>query len=415
MSQKPLPSNAVLPSAIGLIWEATTALSTRVSSIPAVAAVSTLQIRCDANWITAVKSVYAVDSWCSRLLDSLWDPIAQAAVGDESSGVLSLGALTRGWLDNRTRKGVSMRLGLLYVGDRLVIPRVGSLREDVFKLAHDTLGHWGSEKSYGAIRASYYWPNMRKELEQTYVPACEQCQRNKSSTTHPTGPLHPLPIPDARGDSVAMDFVGPLPEDDGFNWILTITDRLGSDMRIIPCRTDISAKELATLFFREWYCENGLPLEIISNRDKLFVSQFWKYLHRLTGVKLKLSTAFHPETDGASERTNRTIIQALRYHVERNQKGWARALPLVRFNHMNTVNASTGFTPFQLHCGHQPRVIPPLVHAPAPPVPGTDANHTTALLKRLDADVMEAQDNLLLAKSNQAYHADKHRGKEHVY
>ncbi len=91
-----------------------------------------------------------------------------------------------------------------------------------------------------------------------------------------------------------MDFVGPLPEDDGFNCILTITDRLGSDMRIIPCRTNISAKELATLFFREWYCENGLPLETISNRDKLFVSQFWKYLHRLTGVKLRLSTAFHP-------------------------------------------------------------------------------------------------------------------------
>ncbi|THG97431.1 hypothetical protein EW026_g4575 [Hermanssonia centrifuga] len=124
--------------------------------------------------------------------------------------------------------------------------------------------------------------------------------------------------------------------------------------------------------------------------------------------------AFHPETDGASERTNRTIIQALRYHVERNQTGWARALPLVRFNHMNTINASTGFTPFQLHCGRQPRVIPPLFTA-AGTRPGTDADHTAALLKRLDADVMEAQDNLLLAKSNQAYHADKHRGKEHVY
>ncbi|THG93879.1 hypothetical protein EW026_g7472 [Hermanssonia centrifuga] len=392
------------------------AMSRKPSITPpaAVAATSALEIRCDSAWISSVKAGYALDSWCSRLLDSLWDPVAQAAIGTEAAGISALDALGRGWLDERDRNGISVRLGMLYVGQRLIVPRIGSLREDVFKLAHDTLGHCGGEKSYGAIRASYYWPNMRKELEQTYVPACEACQRNKSSSSRPSGPLHPLPVPDARGDSVAMDFVGPLPEDDGFNCILTITDRLGSDMRIIPCRTDITAKDLASIFFREWYCENGLPLEIISDRDKLFVSQFWKYLHRLTGVKLKLSTAFHPETDGSSERTNRTIIQALRYHVERNQKGWARALPLVRFNHMNTINASTSFTPFQLHCGRQPRIIPPL-HAADLRTLDTDSGDAAGLLKRLDADVMEAQDNLLLAKANQAYHADKHRGKEHVY
>ncbi len=159
--------------------------------------------------------------------------------------------------------------------------------------------------------------------------------------------------------------------------------------------------------------QNELPLEIISDRDKLLVSQFWKYLHRLTGVKLKMSTSFHPETDGSSERSNRTIIQAIRFHVERNQQGWARALPLVRFNHMNTINASTGFTPFQLHSGRHPRVIPPLVfdHTERSP----DSIDAAKLIKQLDADVMEAQDNLLLAKSNQAYHADKARRPETVY
>ncbi|PSR99036.1 hypothetical protein PHLCEN_2v4228, partial [Hermanssonia centrifuga] len=253
---------------------------------------------------------------------------------------------------------------------------------------------------------------MRKELETTYISACEGCQRNKSGTTRPSGPLHPLPVPDNRCESIAMDFVGPLPNDDGHNCILTITDRLGSDLRIIPCNIDISAKDLATLFFREWYCENGLPLEIISDRDKLFVSQFWKYLHRLTGVKLKMSTAFHPQTDGSSERSNRTIIQALRFHVERNQKGWARALPLVRFNHMNTINASTGFTPFQLHCGRQPRIIPPL-HTPERS--DADSSDAAKVIAQLETDVMEAQDNLLLAKSNQAYHADKSRSAEKVY
>ena len=117
----------------------------------------------------------------------------------------------------------------------------------------------------------------------------------------PTGPLHPLPVPNKRGDSVAIDFIGPLPLNEGFDCILTMTDRLGSDICIIPMQLTITAEDLALLFFNNWYCENGLPQDIISNRDKLFVSKFWRALHNLTGVKLKPSSAYHPETNGSSE------------------------------------------------------------------------------------------------------------------
>ena len=111
---------------------------------------------------------------------------------------------------------------------------------------------------------------------------------------------------------------------------MTITDRFGSaDIQLIPTRLDISAKDCAAIFFEKWYCENGLPLEIISDRDKLFTSAFWKELHRLTGTKVKLSSSFHPETDGASERTNKTLNQTLRYLVDRQQKGWVKQLPYV--------------------------------------------------------------------------------------
>ena len=99
------------------------------------------------------------------------------------------------------------------------------------------------------------------------------------------------------------------------------TDRSGSDIRIVPTKTTLTAEELAQIFFKEWYCENGLPLDIVSNQDKLFVSQFWKALHKLTNVNLKMSSAYHPETDGASERTNKTVIQCIRFAVERDQKG----------------------------------------------------------------------------------------------
>jgi hypothetical protein len=314
-------------------------------------------------------------------------------------------------------KGVREANGLWYVGDRLLIPRTGNIRENLFRLAHDTLGHFGADKSYATLRDCYYWPNMRRDLETAYIPSCVDCQRNKSRTTRPPGPLHPLPVPDKRGDSVAMDFIGPLPVDGGFDGILTITDRLNADIRLIPTRMDISAEELGVLFFDHWYCDNGLPLEIISDRDKLFVSRFWEALHKITGVKLKLSTAFHPQTDGASERTNKTINQAIRFHVQRNQKGWARALPRIRFDIMNTVNASTGFSPFQLRMGRSPRVIPPIVPTSIDEVVDVrdEGQRAKDLIKNLENDVAEAKDNLLQAKTIQAFCANEHRGREEIF
>ena len=251
-----------------------------------------------------------------------------------------------------------------------------------------------------------------------YIPAREDCQRNKAPTKKPSGLLHPLPVPDGHCESVTIDFIGPLPLDDGYNCIVMLTCCLNSDIRLVPTHTDISAERFAELFFREWYCDNGLPLDIVSDRDKLFISRFWKALLRLTGVKAKMSTAYHPQTDGASERTNKTVIQSLRYHVEHNQKGWARALPIVRFNLMNTVNASTGFSPFQLRYGRSPRIIPPVFKSMVDDVAadlGTGSIDATALLSRIDTDVMEAQDNLLLAKTTQAHHANTHRGDELPY
>ena len=145
---------------------------------------------------------------------------------------------------------------------------------------------------------------MRQDLEHAYIPTCADCQRTKSKTSKPIGPLHPLPIPDAHCDSVTIDFINPLPLDNGFDTIVTFTDRLGSNIQIIPTISSLTAEKLAELFFEKWYCENGLPLEIISDRNKLFMSAFWKSLHSLTGIKLKMSTSYHPETDSSSHQEN---------------------------------------------------------------------------------------------------------------
>lgn len=333
-----------------------------------------------------IKAVYETDEWCVKL---------------------------RGNLASMDGIGAREEDGLLYVGLRLVVPNTKDVRETLYRLAHDALGHFGLDKAYGTLCDSYYWPNMRRQLEGAYVPGCDVCQQNKSATAKPAGPLHPLPVSDQRFDSVAIDFVGPLPEEEGFNGIMTMTNRLGAaDMQIVPVRMDMDAKRYTAVFFEKWFCENRLPLEIVSDRDKLFTSKFWKELHRIASMKLKMSTAFHPETDGASERTNKTMVQTLRYLVNCEQQGWVKVLPYVRFVMMNTVNALTGISPFYLKTGRSPRLIPPL--GVRPPLAANEDPETSVacafeFLDSLTHTIAEARDGLIATKTRQAHHANQHR------
>jgi hypothetical protein len=261
-----------------------------ITTSTAATVTSALQISIDDSFKSDIVTGYVDDPFCKKLL---------ALVG--------------------SLPGLEQRDGLLFVTGRLVIPHVNPLREHLFHLAHDTSGHFGSDKTYATLRTSYYWPNMRHDLV--------KCMCNKSLTTPIAGPLPPLSIPDTHGDSMAIDFIGPLPEDKGFNMIVTMMDQLNTDMRIIPCWDTVSTEQFAVLLFNNWYCENGLPLDIVSDCDKLFLSCFWKVLHKLTGIKLKLLSSYHPQTDSASERSNKMVNQCIHFHVERNQKGWVRALP----------------------------------------------------------------------------------------
>jgi hypothetical protein len=237
-----------------------------------------LRVSAEESFLRAIKQGYTTDEFCQKVVAN---PMTLPNIREQD--------------------------GIWYVGERMLIPRVGNIREDLFAMAHDTAGHFGVDKSYAALRDSYYWPNMRRDLEKSYIPSCVECQWNKSRTTKSSSPLHPLPVPDQRGDSVALNFIGPLPPDEGYDSILSIMDRLNSDIRMVPTRCDISATDLAVLFFDHWYCENGLPLELISDRDKLFVLEFWKALHKLTGVKLKIVTVRVPRFDHDSKAASTTI------------------------------------------------------------------------------------------------------------
>jgi hypothetical protein len=357
---------------------------------------------------------HSVQALAQTVHPTLAAPVLEISQNDELYNSIVDGYSNDTWCQkalNTTMDNLQQRGKLLYYKGRLVVPRCNNLPTTLASLAHNALGHFGFDKTYAAMRDTFYWPGMQTFLEHSFIPSCDSCQRAKAPTVKPAGPLHPLPISDHRFQSVAIDFVGPFPEEEGCDHILTMTDQLGADVRLIPCRASLTARELATIFFNHWFCENGLPNEIVSDRGSLFLSQFWRHLHELTGISLKMSTSFHLQTDGLSERTNKTLNQALRIAVDRHHTGWSKALPRIRFNIMNTKNASTGFSSFQLRLGFSPRLIPPLIKQPI-----EDSVETPGqFLERMARDVGTACDNLLEAKILQAEQSNKHRTPDLTY
>ena len=151
----------------------------------------------------------------------------------------------------------------------------------------------------------------------------------KSSTQAPQGLLHSLPVPVRPWQSISMDFMGPLPLSDGKDYVWVILDRFTSLVHLIAITTTTRASELAWLYERDIVRLHGLPETIVSDRDPKFVSKFWRELHRLLGGRLLMSTAYHPQTDGASERAVQTVSQILRAMVRPDQTDWVAKLPMV--------------------------------------------------------------------------------------
>ncbi|GAA5921705.1 hypothetical protein JCM1841_007097 [Sporobolomyces salmonicolor] len=299
-----------------------------------------------------------------------------------------------------------MQEGLLYFEEvRLVVPDIKAVKETLLHDAHDALGHLGPKKTLASLSASFYWPGMSKSVLQ-YVSSCDGCQRHKARTTRRAGKLHSLPVPPRAFSDIGLDFVGPLPLSEGRDMLLTITDRLTGYTRLLACRSKDGAKEIAELVYRGWFALFGLPERLVSDRDKLFTSRFWRVLHERVGVTLQMSTSFHPETDGRSERTNKTVVQILRQHVSRQQRDWVRYLSTTEYVINAAVNDSTGFTPFELVLGYTPSLSPSAASPPSS-LPAVEA-----ILEERKVKIREARDALAAAKVRQAEQSNKRRGED---
>ena len=306
----------------------------------------------------------------------------------------------------------SIKNGIIYctnvLGDSVVaIPETLSKGRRVTEIAidqaHRIVGHKAARKTRDYVSRWFWWPTMAKDVEM-FCKSCGTCQTTKTSTLKPRGLLHSLPIPEAPWQSIAMDFVGPFPECMGHDYLLVVICRLTSLVHLIPTNTSARATDIAWLFLRDIVRLHGLPETIVSDRDPKFVSKFWRELHRLMGVKLLMSTAYHPQTDAMGERAIRGITQVLRGAVAPDQSDWVDRLPMTEFAVNSSINDSTGFAPFELTYGAMPRIF----HKTGiTPLLGVKSFAEKAL-----TNLAIAHDSIIASHTFQTHYANRHRSAE---
>ena len=281
--------------------------------------------------------------------------------------------------------------GLLYFHERLFVPDVPS-RLSVLAARHDSRagGHFGTAKTLELIRRDYWWPRMRHTVQQ-YIASCDTCQRNKLPRMRPHGLLHPLSIPAGSWRSLSTDFITDLPKSRGYDSICVITCRRTKMVHFVACNKAITAPQFASLFINTVYRQHGLPDDIGSDRGPQFVSNFWRHFCKLMGITVKLSSAFHPETDGQTERVNSVLEQDLRCFVSHQQTDWHSRLAEAEFSFNNSVHSASKMTPFHVDQGHHPKFDFEPCGPPQVPAASERAKQIRELQLLLTAELHRAQ------------------------
>ena len=238
---------------------------------------------------------------------------------------------------------------------RLCLP--SSFEKEVFELAHDNNSHIGFHRAYQRIAETLYLHRLSRRLR-LYIAKCHACQQNQIKRHRPYGSLVPITPPPIPFHTIAMDFVLALPENDGLDTLLTVTDKFTKRVLLIAGKITWMAKDWAIALINglqqsDW----GIPRGIISDRDPRFMSDLWKTMFTRLGTSMLTSTAYHPQTDGQSERTNQTVEVALRYLCTdpRAKLRWVAALPSIQATLNNSTNQSTGRSPTELMYGFKTR------------------------------------------------------------
>jgi hypothetical protein len=354
-------------------------------------------------------TLYAVSS-IRPSVDAVTAVQASAPADDEYQRILSA-------VRSNARSDYVLRDDLLYFKGkpgsqpRLYVP-AGPFRASLIAEAHDIAisGHLGRTKTLERLTRAFYWPNMHRVVAE-YVRTCPSCQVNKPSNQQPLGLLYSLPVPQRRWDSVSLDLVTGLPKTAaGHDAIVVFVDRLTKMIRIVPTQQTVTAEGTARLFFDHVFRHgHGVPSTLVSDRDPRFTSQFWQALFKLLGTRFNMSTANHAQTDGQTERANRTIEDMLRAYVSPRQDDWDQHLTAVEFAYNDSVQLSTGYSPFFLNYGQHPSTPLALTHTAGRENPASGSADVDAFVQRMRDTIASARAAIAQAQQRQATQANKHR------
>ena len=207
--------------------------------------------------------------------------------------------------------------------------------------------HPGSTKMFSYLKTSYWWNGMKSDLA-AFVTQCDVCHRVKAEHQKSAGLLQPLPVPTWKWDKIGMDFITGLPRTQkGNNSICVIVDRLTKVAHFIPVKATYHGDKYAELYIQHIIRLHGVPSRIVSDRGTQFTLYFWKCLHQALGTTLDYSTAYHPQTDGQTERVNQILEDLLRACVLTYGKDWEKSLPFAEFSYNNSYQASLQVSPFE--------------------------------------------------------------------
>ncbi|CEL53165.1 Retrotransposable element Tf2 155 kDa protein type 1 OS=Schizosaccharomyces pombe (strain 972 / ATCC 24843) GN=Tf2-1 PE=4 SV=1 [Rhizoctonia solani AG-1 IB] len=255
-------------------------------------------------------------------------------------------------------KDYEMEAGLLFYQGRILVPDVGSLRKDLLQIFHDSplAGHPGCQRTLELLSRSYYWPGVRADVY-IHVDSCETCQRIKLPKAKVL-PLQPVEIPSRPWQHISYDMITDLPKDGGNDCVLMIVNSFTKYGIMIECSKKTKAPDLVELFLQHVWSAYGMPEKTISDRGTVFNNKFLKALYQRLGIDPHFSLAYHPQSDGQTERLNPTLEHFLRAYASINQNDWVKWLPMAQFAYNNAVHSSTGKSPFKALYGWEPTLTP---------------------------------------------------------
>ena len=250
------------------------------------------------------------------------------------------------WRDN-----CLFRKGKLVAGNNI------ELQHQLINVYHDTSlgGHSGSTVTTARVASIFYWKKQQKQIRQ-YVRECPTCQQYKTENMATPGLLQPLPIPTTPFTDISMDFITGLPKSEGKEVIFVVVDRFSKYAHFMALSHPYTAHTVAKTFMESIYKLHGLPATIVSDRDSIFLSQFWKELFSLQGVNLHYSTAYHPQSDGQTEVVNRCIKGYLKCMTWEVPSQWCKWLALSEWWYNTNFHTATKFTPYKILYGFSPSI-----------------------------------------------------------